>query len=138
MARGREGRDPKGPYCDLATIAERQALVCKRQILSLRQHVDGPKLAGQSQAPAHIVVVDVGLQHVGDGDTEGLGRSYVTLRLALGVDDDGDIAIMYQVAAVPQTFSIKGDGFDPNVGAKPGKGSGRGNIHHLDSIGRIY
>ena len=73
MARRGQGGDLEGSDRDLTTIAERQALVGKRQVLTLGQHVDGPKLTRQSQAPAHIVVVDVGLQHVGDGDTEGLG-----------------------------------------------------------------
>ena len=101
MARRRQGRDLEGSYRDLATIAERQALVGKAQVLPLGQHIDRPQLAGQSQAPAHIVVVDVGLQHVGNGDAEGLGRRYVALRFTLRVDHYCDIAVMDQVAAVP-------------------------------------
>ena len=63
-------------------------------------------------AAGDVVVVDVGLQHVGDAQAPLLGEVGDAVGVALGVDDHGDLAVGDEVAAVPQGRGLDGEDVD--------------------------
>ena len=122
MARRGQGRDREGAGGDLGTIAEGRAFPGEAEVLAFGHDVGGAQPAGQVQAPAQIVVVDVRLQDMGDADPQGLGRLQVAVGLALRVDHDGYLAVVDQVAPVPEPCRLEADGLGPCRG---GQGQGR-------------
>ena len=87
--------------------------------------IDIAHVAGQPEPAAHVVVMDVGLEHVGDADTQSFRRGYVTLLLALGVDDDSDLTVMDEVAPVAEPGRLEADHLDLGPGVH-GNGAAAG------------
>ena len=71
-------------------------------ILGRRHDVVRARAAGQSEPAGDVVVVDVGLEHVGDADGGGLGDGENPVDVPLRVDDGGVLAVVDQVAAVAE------------------------------------
>ena len=57
--------------------------------------------AGQGKAAGDVVVVDVGLEDVGQPQALLLEQRQDAVNVALGVHHEGDLAVMDEVAAVP-------------------------------------
>jgi hypothetical protein len=109
MAGRRQRRDLECSGGDLGAVAEGRALLGKGQVFPLGQDIGGAEQAGQAEAPAYIVIVYVGLQDVGDAHAERLGRQHIAVRVALGVDDDGHLAVMDEIAPVTEPGGVEAD-----------------------------
>ncbi len=94
-------------------------------------HVGGVSRLRQRQAAAHVVVVDVGLEHVGDPHPDRASRVDEPADVALRVDHDGHVAVVDEVAAIPQTSGLQGHDLGSRHGAPFGAKGGQ-----LDAKGR--
>ena len=91
-----------GQPTGLHRVAVDDADVGKRHVVVGRQRVGGAGCAGELQPAGDVVVVHVRLEHVGDLDARASGQVEDTVDVALRVHDHGDLAVVHQVAAVPQ------------------------------------
>lgn len=101
VARRRDDPDPQGVAdVDDVTVAGRDLLVGN---LIGRAYVVGR--AGhprQSQAPGDVVVVDMGLEDVGDPYTSRVGKLDHFVDVTLRVDHEGHLTVMGQVVRSPR------------------------------------
>lgn len=75
---------------------------------------------GQDESAGDVVVVDVGLGHVGELDSSLVKQGFDAVDVALGVDDQPHLPVVDEVAAVPELGSVD-DGdihetFPPELG----------------------
>ena len=71
-----------------------------------------PTCAGQLEPAGHVVVVDVGLEDVGDPHAGRLGDAEDAVVVALRVDHQGDLAVVGQIGAVTQARGVQGENGD--------------------------
>ena len=99
-----------------ATVIEGQDLCCGVQ-------VGGAGAPGQGEPAGDIVVMQVGLGDVGDGDHGVVGGRQHAVEVPLGIDDQRHLAVVHQVAAVPERWCL--DGLDVHGGSFRSVAAGR-------------
>ena len=84
--------------------------------------VGGTRGPGQRQAAGHVVVVDVGLEDVGDPHPTGRGQGQHAVDVPLRVDDERDFTVVRDIAAITERGRVDGDDFHPGTrsAAHPG------------------
>jgi hypothetical protein len=65
--------------------------------------VVGADGAGEFESSGHVVVVQVGFQHVSDADLVLVGEGEHAVDVALRIDDHGDAVVGDQIAAVTES-----------------------------------
>ena len=96
----------------------------ERDVLGGRHDVGRPGRPGQRQAAGHVVVVDVGLQHVRDAHAMlGCDRQD-PVDVPLGVDDDRCLAVVREVAAISQPGGLDGHDLEHRLAAPSRLGTG--------------
>ena len=95
-----DGLDPQLADGDDLAVGDGLALVVDgvRRV----DEVGRAGLAGKDEAAGDVVVVDVGFGDVGDPCARVRGGSQDAVGVALGVDDKCDLAVVNEVAAVPE------------------------------------
>ena len=78
---------------------------------------------GQRETAGDVVVVDVGLEHVGEPDPLRVEEVEDAVDVPLGVDDEGDLAVMDEVGAVTQGGRLESQHGDA-AGGHEGAGVG--------------
>ena len=71
-----------------------------------------PVTFARGQTAGDVVVVDVGLEDVGDSHTRRRGQVEYAVDVPLWVDHERDLAVMGEVAAIPQRRGLDGDDGD--------------------------
>ena len=98
--RGHHPQPDRPADLDHIAVADRLAIETDR--VGAVHQVSRADRAGQGQAAADVVVVDVRLGDMGDPDAFPLGQRGDAISVPLRIDDDGDLAVMGQVAPVAQ------------------------------------
>jgi len=112
---GREDRpDPHVAHLDDVAVADRGPL--EGHVVVGVDVVASATGAGQGQAARHVVVVDVGLEDVGDLHPVGAREVLDPVDVALGVDDEGDLAVVHEIAAVAERAGLDGGDGDGHAG----------------------
>lgn len=96
------GEDGDGEAAELQDVAVPDALPLELHRLVGGDEVGHPQRAGEVEATGDVVVVDVGLEDVGQSDPVGIEDLQHPVDVALRVDDQGGAAVADDVAAVPQ------------------------------------
>ena len=111
---GRGQRGDPHPVADRdgLAVADRGAL--EGDVVVLVDEVRRAGAAGERQPAGDVVVVDVGLEDVGEPDAVLLEQVQHPVDVALRVDHEGDLAVVDEVAAVAQRRGV--DGEDGQVG----------------------
>ena len=118
VPRGCEGRDGEGADAELLPVRDRIALVGD---LLLGPHEVGRRVsAGQDEPAREVVVVQVGLGDVRDPHARGLRGLLDPVRVPLRVDDERDLAVVDQVAAVPELGCVDGHDLHATIVHPPG------------------
>jgi hypothetical protein len=104
------GEQGRGDRRSVAAAADHPHLACW-YVAELARIVSVDVVGGvgglrQGQAAAHVVVVDVGLEHVGDAHPVLLGEGEDTVEVALRVDHQRDLAVIGEVAAVTKARGV--------------------------------
>ena len=86
----------------------RPAIECDR--LGRGDAVARPNVAREGESTAHVVVMDVRLEHQIDGQSGALDRRHHAIDVPLGIDHHGVGTVMHDVTAVPEFRGL--DGFD--------------------------
>ena len=94
-----------GTGVDDLTVVDGASRVC--DVVSGRDHVLGSGDLCELQAAGDVVIVDVGLQDVGDSNVMVAGEVQHSVDVALGVHDPGDRAVGDEVAAVAQRGGLE-------------------------------
>jgi hypothetical protein len=110
VAGGVQGRDPHGARGQLVAVADAHRRDV--EVVVGGEHVGGTEPLGERGAARDVVVVDVRLEHVGDGQAAGRDQVEHPVEVALRIDDDGDLTVGRQVAAVPQGGGLDGEDLD--------------------------
>jgi len=91
---------------DQVPVADRHPveghLVCRVDVVG---GADGQR---EGQAPGHVVVVQVGLEHMGDPDAPGRGQGQHPVGVPLRIHDQRDVPVVGEVTAVPQRGGVNG------------------------------
>lgn len=101
VARRRHHAQPHAPG-DLDGVAVAQRGAPEGHIVVGGDAVVGAGEPGQLQPAGDVVVVDVGLDHVGDLHTQPAGQGEDAVDVALGIDDDRGLSVGRQIAAIAQ------------------------------------
>jgi hypothetical protein len=112
MARSEQGVDRDLPGLEARALADLTAVRGELELLTFGQDIGGTRPTGKNKATTHVVVVEVGIEHVGDTHAEGIGARLVALGLTLGIDDCCDRAVVDEVATVAEPFGLEDDGFE--------------------------
>lgn len=107
MAGGGDGSDLETSGQEAVPVVESAQLVGERHRLTGGDGVGGAGRPRKCQAAAHVVVVDMGLEHGGDGDPELLRLLQVRKRVPLRIDHHPHLAVADEVAAVAETNGIE-------------------------------
>lgn len=109
-------RGDSHPWTDLddLSVPDRRALE-GHAVLGVDQVVR-TGTPGQCQAPGDIVVVDVGLEHMGQSQAVPFEQRDHPVDVALGVHDEGLFAVVHEIAAVAQCRCLEGDHRDAGRG----------------------
>jgi hypothetical protein len=97
---------------DLDDLAVPDAGALEAHRVGRIDQVGGTSLAGQCEAAADVIVVDVSLGDVRDACACRVGQRRYPVGVALRVDDDGHVAVMHQVTAVTESRRLNRDHFD--------------------------
>ena len=104
-----EGREPDGPDIEGVAVARRAVWMAE-----LGAGPDDVGRAGQRRELAsagHVVVVEVGLEHVADAQVRGAGRVKVDIDVAARIDDGGHAGVL-----VRDERAEVAESFDPVLG----------------------
>jgi hypothetical protein len=74
-----------------------------------RNHVSGAVLLGELVAAVYVVVVDVCLAHVGNGESVFGDERFDPIGVALRIDDEGVDAVVNDVPAIPEPGGVDDD-----------------------------
>ena len=99
-------RHGQRPRSDLVMVPDGQAL--EADLLGCRDDVLGADLAGQREAAGHVVVVDVGFEHVRDLHVPGLRGGQDPVDVTLRVHDHSLRSVVDQVAAITEGRRLDG------------------------------
>ena len=102
------GQHPEGQVADGPDVPLVQGVALGGKVDGLpgRDPVRGAHPPGQGEPAAHVVVMDVGLEHQDDLDTKACGGGQVGGRVALSIDNGARPPVMDQVAAVAQPGGV--------------------------------
>ena len=117
MARGRQRREPH-PGADRDGLAVTDRGAVERHLVLGVDVVRRAGALGQGEAAGDVVVVDVGLEHVGEPHLVFIQDVQDAVDVALRVDHKGDLAVVDHVAAVAEGGRLDRD--DRQVGAHQG------------------
>ena len=101
VAGGVQHPQPHSAGLQHLTVAHRD--VVKGNAAAFGQYVGGSDALGQLEAAGHVVVVDVGLDHVADLQPARGDQVQDAVEVALGVDHHGDLTVGGEVAPVAET-----------------------------------
>ena len=103
VPRGRETADVQLADADLGLVGMRFVRVLHVRVLT-RMDGDGPNLGERARA-GYVVVVDVGLERIGDQHAEPRRGAKIRVDLPIGVDEEGDagIGVGDKIARVSET-----------------------------------
>jgi hypothetical protein len=97
--------DPEGSHRDLVAFSDGEAL--EADLLGGSHEVGPPRRSREVEASAHIVVVDVGLGDVSDSHAR-LRRCLLhSVDVPLRIDDQGDVAVVHQVAPISESCRVE-------------------------------
>ena len=108
--RGDDGHAHRRADLDDVAVADRRPV--EGDVVGGVHVVRGAGGLGEGQAAGDVVVVQVGLEDVGDADAGLAGEVEHAVDVALRVDDEGDLAVVGEVAAVAEGGGLDGDDGD--------------------------
>ena len=94
-------------------VPQAHSLPGERDLLGGGEAVPGAGDPGQLEPAAHVVVVNVGLQHPGDLDAEAAAEGDAAIDVSRRVDDHGDGAVGRDVRVVAEPRGLQGSDPDP-------------------------
>jgi hypothetical protein len=115
VARGVQDPQPERPGVQHVSVSNR--VVLEAGIAAGGQDVGCAGARGELEPAGDVVVVHVGLEDVGEAQAALLDEVEDPVDVTLRVDDDGDLPVGGQVAAVAQAGGL--DGLDLDHGVSP-------------------
>ena len=107
VARGRDGTHAHRRR-DLDDVPIANGLTVEGDLVLSVDVVPRAEAASEGQTPGHVVVVEVGLEDVGDSHAGLLSDREHTVDVSLWVDDEGDVAVVGEVGTVAQARGLDG------------------------------